>query len=183
MAIAFIANIAMFLTGMLGWYLAHSTALMADAFDMLADASGYIVTWLVIGRTKRFHRHAAQWNGAMLMVLGAGVLIDVIHHVISGSEPHGLLIFAFASLSLLVNSSVLAMLSGYRNSEQVHLKATWIDTRADVIVNVGVLVSGILVAVSGYRQIDWIAGLAIGAYVIHEGREILEEAGKPELEP
>ncbi len=173
----------MFLTGMLGWYLAHSSALMADAFDMLADASGYIVTWLVIGRTERFHRHAAQWNGAMLILLGVGVLIEVVHRFISGSEPHGILISAFAALSLLVNGGVLTMLSVYRNSDQIHLKATWVDTRADVIVNVGVLASGILVAVSGYRQIDWIAGLVIGAYVIHEGYEILEEAGKQDVGP
>jgi len=38
---AMAANVLMFVVGLAGWRLAHSTALLADAFDMLADATGY----------------------------------------------------------------------------------------------------------------------------------------------
>jgi len=178
MAIAFILNVAMFVTGMLGWYLADSAALLADAFDMLADASGYLVVWCAIGKGSRFQRDAARWNGTMLIVLGIGVFIEVAHRFFSGSQPHGWLILAFACLSLAANGAVLSMLMPYRDSQEVHLRATWVDTRADVLVNVSVLVSGALIAVTGFRQIDWIVGLAIGLYVIHEGIEIWEDAGK-----
>jgi Co/Zn/Cd efflux system component len=37
--VAFGANIAMFGVGLVGGQTAHSTAILADAFDMLADAS------------------------------------------------------------------------------------------------------------------------------------------------
>ena len=44
------------------------------------------------------------------------------------------------------------------------------------MVNVGVLVSGAAIAITGYRVIDPIVGLAIGVYVIKEGFEIWSEA-------
>ena len=176
MRIAFAANIAMFLIGLVGWHFAESTSLLADAFDMLADASGYIVAMMAIGRSTQFQKNSARWNGAMLMLLGVGVIGEVIHRLIGGSEPRGWLIMAFAALSLCVNGGVLAMLARYRHAQEVHLKVTWIDTRADVVVNLSVLLSGAAITVIGYREIDLIVGLAIGLYVIKEGFEIWEEA-------
>ena len=181
MRIALIANIAMFLAGLIGWYLADSASLLADAFDMLADATGYIVAMLAIGRTMSFKRNAARWNGLMLILLGAGVIGEVLHRYFVGSEPQGKLMMAFALLSLIVNGSVLRMLACYRDSPEIHLRATWIDTRADVVVNMGVLLSGLAITTFGYRSIDLVAGLAIGAYVIKEGLELWEEANKAQL--
>ncbi|MFC6522911.1 cation transporter [Undibacterium arcticum] len=161
--------------GIVGWYIADSTGLLADAFDMLADASGYVVAMVAIGRSSQFQNNAARWNGSMLILLGVGVIGEVIHRVISGSNPQGLVIIAFALLSLAVNGGVLAMLAPYRNTEEMHLKATWKDTRADVLVNISVLLSGTAIAISGYRHIDLIVGFAIGLYVIKEGIEIFAE--------
>ena len=176
MAIALVANLVMFFIGLVGWQYAKSTGLLADAFDMLADASGYIVALLAIGRSEKFKINAARWNGLMLIVLGLGVVGEAIHRFIVGSEPLGLFIIGFATLSLVVNGAVLMMLSRYQHTDEMHLKATWRDTRADVLVNLGVLLSGAAIAVTGYGVIDPIVGLAIGAYVIKEGVEIWAEA-------
>lgn len=178
MRTAFIANVFMVFTGAIGWYLADSAALMADALDMLADASAYALAWFAINRSMRFQQRAAHWSAALLIILGIGVLVEAANRYLHGSEPHGGLILAFSTLSLIVNASVLRMLSAYRHSEEVHLKATWIDTRADVIVNISVLLSGLLIALTGYRSIDWIVGAAIGIYVIREGIEIWQEASE-----
>lgn len=178
MRLALVANLAMFATGLMGWHLADSASLLADAFDMLADASGYVVAMLAIGRTVLFQKNAARWNGAMLVLLGAGIIGEVIHRYFVGSSPQGVLITGFAMLSLIVNGSVLRMLWRYRDSSEVHLRATWIDTRADVVVNLGVLVSGISIALSGYQKIDLLTGLAIGVFVIREGIEVIFDANE-----
>lgn len=83
-------------------------------------------------------------------------------------------IAGFAALSLLVNGTVLTTLSSYRNSDQLHLRAAWIDTRADVLVNAAVLISGVLIAILSYRLIDLAVGAAVAAFVIHEGWELWE---------
>jgi Co/Zn/Cd efflux system component len=56
------------------------------------------------------------------------------------------------------------------------MRAAWIFTRADVVANLGVILSGVLVAVTGARYPDLIVGAAIGIYVIKEAAEILREA-------
>ena len=173
--IALGANVAMVVVGLLGWRLAHSTALLADAFDMLADASGYAVAHWAVGRSRGDQRTAARWNGVMLIALGLVIIGEVIHRWLRPDEPAGLLIMGFAALSLVVNGSVLAMLSKYRHAPDPHLRATWVDTRADVLVNVGVLLSGVAIALTGYRLIDLLAGAAISVFVIHEGIEICRD--------
>ena len=108
----------------------------------------------------------------MLILLGIAVIGEVFHRIISGIDPQGLIIIAFAAASLIVNSSVLIMLARYRNVDEVHLRATWRDTRADVLVNLSVLLSGAAIALTGYGVIDLIVGFGIGLYVIKEGFEI-----------
>ena len=60
-------------------------------------------------------------------------------------------------------------------SGEVHLRATWIFTRADVIANLGVIAAGALVVATGSRMPDLVIGCAIGLYVLKEAFEILRD--------
>lgn len=178
--IALLANLAMFAIGVVGWVVADSTALLADAFDMLVDASAFGFAYLAVEKPIRLQRLAARWSSALLIALGLGVVAEVVEHWLHGSEPLGLAIIGFSLLSLVVNGYVLALLSRYRHANEVQLRAAWRDTRADVLVNVGVLLSGVAIALTGYRYIDLAVGFVISAFVIHEGVEIGGEASRAE---
>jgi Co/Zn/Cd efflux system component len=94
----------------------------------------------------------------------------------------GLWIIGFSVLSLTVNLIVLSRLARFRDGE-IHMRAAWIDTRADVIVNLGVLLSGLAIVLTGWRMIDLALGLGIGLFVIREGLEIVNAVrGTPPLE-
>ena len=108
-------------------------------------------------------------------MLGIGVLIDAARRALVGSEPESLVMMGVAFLSFLVNANVLRMLGRFREGE-VHLRAIWIFTRVDVIANIGVIASGLLVLLTGSRYPDLVVGAAIGIYVVREAREILSEA-------
>ena len=108
-------------------------------------------------------------------MLGVLVLLDVGRRALFGSEPESLVMMAVAFLSFLVNTSVLRMLGRYREGE-VHLRATWLFTRVDVIANVAVMLSGLVVLLTGSRFPDLIVGAVIGVYVVKEAFEILSEA-------
>lgn len=173
--IALILNATMFVVGLIAGILAHSTGLIADSLDMLADASAYTIGLYAIGRSVRLKSIAATFSGSLLLVLGAGVLIEVIRRAWLGSMPESTTMIIVASISLLVNSNVLRLLSQFRKAE-AHLRATWIFTRADVIVNFGVIISGILVALTHSRFPDLLVGFGIGLYVIKEAFGILKDA-------
>jgi cation diffusion facilitator family transporter len=154
---------------------AESTALLADALDMLSDAGAYAIALVAIGRSLTFKVRAAAVNGLLVLVLGLGVLAEVARRALYGSEPQSGWMIAIASVALAVNVSVLLILRPIQQGE-VHLRATWICTRADVVANAGVILSGLLVAVTHLRYADLVVATAIGLYVVKESVEILREA-------
>jgi len=173
--IALALNAAMAVIGSLAGWLAQSTGLLADALDMLSDATAYAIGLAAIGRSARFKQRAAGVSGSLLLLLGVGVLIEVGRRAWVGSEPVGWPIVATALVSLAANLAVLRLLRPFRRGE-VHLRATWIFTRADVVANIGVIVSGVLILATGWRYPDLVVGALIGLYVSKEALEILSEA-------
>ena len=173
--IALILNAGMFVVGLTAGLVGHSSGLLADALDMLADACAYAIALLAIGRALDFKRRAAFTSGAILGILGVTVIIDVVRRALFGSEPQGWIMVAAAALSLTVNVTVLRMLARFRRGE-VHLRVSWLFTRADVIANVGVIVAALLVIATGSRIPDLLIGLAIGVFVVKEAFEILRDA-------
>jgi cation diffusion facilitator family transporter len=173
--IALALNAAMAVIGGIAGWIAQSTGLLADALDMLSDATAYAIGLIAIGRTARFKANAAWLSGGVLLVLGIGVLVEVGRRIVYGAEPLSGWMIGTALLSLAVNVSVLRMLSPLKSGE-VHLRATWLFTRADVVANLGVILAGILVLWSGSPYPDFIIGALIGLYVIKEAAEILGDA-------
>ena len=173
--IALVLNAAMAVIGGIAGWIAHSTGLLADALDMLSDATAYALGLVAIGRTARFKANAAWLSGSILLVLGIGVLVEVGRRVLQGAEPLSGWMIGTALLSLVVNVIVLRMLSPLKSGE-VHLRATWLFTRADVVANIGVILAGVLVWWLANPYPDYVIGTLIGLYVIKEAIEILRDA-------
>jgi len=168
-------NAAMAVIGGLAGWIAQSTGLLADALDMLSDATAYAIALLAIGRSPLFKIRAATLSGVILLVLGVGVLVEVGRRIIYGAEPLSAWMIGTALLSLVVNLTVLKLLAPMKSGE-VHLRATWLFTRADVVANLGVIVAGLLILWLGVPFPDYVVGTLIGLYVIKEAVEILRDA-------
>ena len=168
-------NAAMAVIGGFAGWIAQSTGLLADALDMLSDATAYAIALLAIGRSALFKVRAAVLSGGLLLVLGIGVLVEVGRRVIYGAEPLSEWMIGTAMLSLVVNLVVMRMLAPMRSGE-VHLRATWLFTRADVVANLGVILAGVLVLWLAVPYPDFVIGALIGLYVIKEAIEILRDA-------
>lgn len=173
--VALALNAAMAVVGGITGWIAHSAGLLADALDMLSDATAYAIGLVAIGRTARFKANAAGASGSVLLILGIGVLVEVGRRVIQGAEPLSGWMIATAFLSLIVNLIVMRMLAPLKSGE-VHLRATWIFTRADVVANIGVILAGLLVWWFASPYPDFVIGVLIGLYVIKEAIEILGTA-------
>ena len=70
----------------LGWY-AQSTGLIADSFDMLADAIVYAIGIYAIGRSLQSKAKAALLSGWFQFALALLIVFDVTRRVLLGSEP------------------------------------------------------------------------------------------------
>src|SRR5690349_6690458 len=113
--LALALNAAMFVIGLVAGFLAQSTGVLADALDMGTDAVSYALALAAVTRSARFKVNAARWTGGVLIVLGAGIVVDVVRRGIFGSEPVGLTMMAYSILSFAVNVYVLMRLSKFRH--------------------------------------------------------------------
>jgi len=175
--LALALNATMFVVELIGGVIGESSGLIADSLDMLADASAYGIAIAAVSRGSLFKARAATASGTILLLLGIGACLAIVGRAITGSEPESLIMAILATPALIVNTIVLRLLSKHRNGE-VHLRATWIFTRADVVANLAVLVASLLVFMTGSRYPDLVVGFGIGLYVIREALEILRDAAK-----
>jgi len=168
-------NGAMFLVeGVAGW-LGESTGLLGDALDMLADAAVYAVALYAAGRSESAKANAALTSGLLQMILAGGVVADVTRRTLVGSEPASAAMVGVGTLALAANVTCLVLLSRHRRGE-VHMRASWIFSRNDVLVNLGTIAGGGLVAVSGSRFPDLVIGLLVSVAVFRGGLRIVADA-------
>jgi cation diffusion facilitator family transporter len=173
--VAFALNAMMVGVDTVAGLLAHSTGLLADGLDMASDAGIYGAALIAINRSADFKTRVAKFSGGILLILGIALLIEVARRAFTGIQPAALPIMGVALASLGVNIYVLKSLRPFQSGE-VHLRAAWIFTRADVIGSIGVFLSAGLVSLTGSRIPDLVVGAAIGLYVVKEAIEILRDA-------
>jgi len=168
-------NGVMFLAEILLGWLAESTGLIADSLDMLADAGVYGLSLYVVGKGIQKQSKAANISGVLQIILGIGVLLEVLRRFLIGSEPESFLIMGVGAVALIANIYCLMLLSRHRDAG-VHMRASWIFSTNDVIANIGIIVSGGLVWASGSRYPDLFVGAIISIIVVLGGIKILNEA-------
>jgi Co/Zn/Cd efflux system component len=172
LSIALAINAAMFVGESVGGYLADSSALIADSLDMFADAAVYGIALYGAGRAATGQRKAARVSGWLQLTLAGGVLLEVSRRAIVGSEPEPTGMMAVAAVALVANAVCLWLLAGHRSSG-AHMKASWIFTTNDVVANVGVILGGLLIRVTGSPIPDLVIGAAIGVLVLNGARRII----------
>lgn len=168
-------NALMFLVEIVAGLVGQSTALIADSLDMLADASVYGVALYAVGRSVHMKIRAATLSGVLQALLGIGVLVDVLHRFIAGSEPVSSLMIGVGLAALAANTTCLALIARHRHGD-VHMRASWIFSKNDVIANLGVISGGLLVAWLGSPYPDLVIGTIIAGIVVRGGLHIIKDA-------
>jgi cation diffusion facilitator family transporter len=156
---------------------AESTALIADALDMLADAIVYGISLYAVGRASRYKENAAIASGFMQIVLGLGVIAEVVRRFVTGSEPEPLFMVGVGLVALVANSVCLMLIAKHRDGE-IHMRASWIFSRNDVLANLGVIIAGVLVGIFHQSIPDLIIGTVIAIVVVSGGIRILREVNE-----
>jgi cation diffusion facilitator family transporter len=168
-------NAAMFVAELGAGIVAESTALIADSFDMLADAAVYAVSLYAISRSALARASAARLSGYLQLGLGIFAFFEVARRALVGSNPEPSFMIAVSTIALVANVVCLRLIAEHREGG-VHMRASFIFSQNDVIANCIVVLSGLFVAFSGWPLWDLLAGVGIGSFVFWGGFRILREA-------
>jgi cation diffusion facilitator family transporter len=167
-------NGAMFVAEVIAGIIADSAGLIADSLDMLADASVYAIGLYAVGRAASIKIRAATLSGIFQILLALGVAVEIVRRLVVGSEPEPALMVGVSILALVANITCLVLISKFRDGE-VHMRASYIFSRNDVIANAGVILAGILVFVLDSHWPDLLIGVLIVLVVARGGCSIIAD--------
>ncbi len=173
--IVLLINATMFVVEFSAGLVSHSTALMADSLDMLADALVYALGLFALERAEHWKNRAALTSGIFQMTLGLGILVQPIYLLTTNNMPDAFSMGLFSLLALLANSITFYLLMAYRDGD-INMRATWVCTRNDMINNIGVMLAAGLVYWLSSPLPDIVIGLVIAAIVMHSAWGVIREA-------
>ncbi|MBC98954.1 MAG: cobalt transporter [Halobacteriovoraceae bacterium] len=166
-------NFTMFVVEIILGFYAESTGLLADGLDMLADSFVYGLSLYAVGKSIAMKHKAAYFSGIMQISLGLLCLVEVGRKFYFGSEPLSNYMIVVSVIALIANLWCLILIHKHKDGE-VHMKASWIFSANDVIVNTGVIFSGALVYFLKSNVPDLIIGGIVSLVVIRGGISIMK---------
>lgn len=172
-------NAVMFVVEFGAGVVAGSTALMADAADMLGDALVYGVSLYALARSDRWKAGAAMFKGLFILLLGVGIVINVVAKINSGVPPSSTLMLIFGGLALAANLVCLRLLWRFRALD-LNMASTFECSRNDVLSNIGVLVAAAAVAAFASPWPDIVIGSAMAALFLRSALRVIAAAA-PQL--
>ena len=175
LCILLVINAAMFFMELMVGILADSTGVLADSLDMLADALVYSVGLYAVGKAVAAKVVAARLSGLLQIAIALVMVADILRRGFTDSEPVSWLMVAVSVAALVANVTCLRLISRHRDGG-VHMRASWLFSRNDVLANLGVIIAALLVAATGSRWPDLAIGLSITIIVMRGGIAILKDA-------
>lgn len=165
-------NSLMFIVELIAGLIAQSTALIADSLDMLADATVYGIALYAVGKATNIKIRAASFSGYAQILLACIALADISRRIIFGSEPEPPFMIIVGCIALIANSICLSIVARHKKGE-VHMRASYIFSKVDVLANIGVVSAGLLVYYFNAAWPDIAVGLLIVLLVANGARLIL----------
>jgi len=168
-----------------GWW-TGSLALVSDAGHMLTDAGallfGALAAWMARRPPSQRHSYglgraevvAALVNATVMLAIVVALAYEGFSRLKNPSPVNGLAAALIAAAGLAVNLWVLRRLSSHHRN--MNTRAARLHVLGDVLGSVAALVSGAVIAVSGWTPIDALASLAICVLIAVSAVRLMRES-------
>ncbi len=159
---------------------ANSVALLADAAHNLGDVLGLLLAWFAVWlgrrtptatRTYGFGRSsilASLTNAVVLLVGVGGITVEAVRRLIEGvpaGDVGGKTVMVVAAIGIVVNG-LTAMLFARGRKGDLNVKGAFLHMASDAAVSAGVVISGLIIFVSGWTWVDPVTSLIIAALIL-----------------
>ena len=185
--------LAIMVAEVVGGILSNSLALLGDAGHMLVDALalGLSLFAMMIARrpatlskTYGYHRveiMAALTNGTILVGVSLFIFYEAYQRFLDPPVVKIPIMLLVASIGLLANLAGI-MLLRKESHRSLNIKAAFWHIIGDTVSSVGVIVAGIVIAVTGWYVVDAIIAFLIGGIIMWGAVRIVREASDILLE-
>jgi cobalt-zinc-cadmium efflux system protein len=167
--------------------IAGSVALLADAAHNLSDVLALAVALaaaLLAGRPPTPARSfgwmraeilSALFSGVLLVVLAAWIAVEALRRLDDPPEVAGGWLIGVAAAGIAVNAISAGVL--VRSARQsLNVRASVVHLAGDALASAGVVVAGVVIALTGWNAVDPVAALVIGALILLSAKGVLSGA-------
>ena len=185
-----------FIAEVIGSALTQSLALLVDAGHMLTDISVLTASTITAILMRRKPSSDKTWGWARLEILtaaaGSIVLLFVgLYAIVEaamrlfGSTHSGVqdpsLLLIFGCIGLAANVGSIAILATDRNSN-LNMRAAFLEVMNDALGSVAVILSAVIMMLTGWHGVDALAGAGIAILMIPRACALLHKAVRILLE-
>lgn len=168
-------NFIFFILEMTTGLLSKSMGLVADSLDMLADSFVYGISLFAVGGSLVRKKRVATLAGYFQIALAVLGFVEVLRRFFGIAQlPNFSIMIGVSFLALLANGVCLYLLQKSKSKTEAHMQASMIFTSNDIIINVGVMLTGVLVYCLESNKPDLIIGTVIFVLVIRGALRILK---------
>ena len=178
-----------------GGILSNSLALLSDSAHMISDvvALGLSMTAIYLARKQpnarytfgylRFEIIASFLNGLALCVIAVGIFFEGIKRFIRPVDVDFGLMLTIAIIGFIVNLVLTIVLSrSNKEEENLNIKSALWHFIGDLLSSVGVIVSAIIIYLTGLLFFDPLISIVIGGIIFTGGAKILKESTRVLME-
>jgi cobalt-zinc-cadmium efflux system protein len=158
-------------------FIAHSTALLADAGHNLSDVLGLLLAWgaVWLGTRRPSARYtfglgsssilASLANAALLLFACGAIVLEAIQRLINPAPVAGLDVFIVATLGLIVNGfSAWLFMRG--SKEDLNVRGAFLHMAADAAISAAVALSGLIILFTGWSWLDPLMSLVVVTVIV-----------------
>ena len=168
-------------------FVSNSVALIADAGHNLSDVLGLVCAWtaMYLGRRPRGARFtyglgrssvlAALANAVLLLLACGAIAWEAAIRVASPPVVAGGTVMIVAAVGIVLNG-ICAWLLHAGSHGDLNRRSAYLHMLGDAAVSAGVLVSGLLIMVTGWNRLDPIISLIVVAVILLSTWRLLRDS-------
>jgi cobalt-zinc-cadmium efflux system protein len=168
-------------------FISNSVALIADAGHNLSDVLGLVCAWgaLLLGRRPpgakftyglgRSSVLAALMNAVLLLLACGAIAWEAASRLGSPPPVMGRTVMAVAAVGILLNGVSAWMLQAGSHGD-LNRRSAYLHMLSDAVVSGGVLVSGLLIMLTGWSLLDPLVSLGIVAVILVSTWRLLRDS-------
>lgn len=168
-----------FIEGIVG-LLNNSYGLVSDAGHNLSDVLSLVLALIAFylasprmnGRHDRLSRNISFFNAVLLIVAVVVIAVGAIGKLIHPESVNGDVISITAGIGILVNG-LTAWLLLRQNQEDLNNRGAYLHMLADTLVSIGVVISGIVINLTGWSIVDPLISLVIAIVIFVCGLKLI----------
>jgi cobalt-zinc-cadmium efflux system protein len=167
--------------------MANSLALLADAGHNASDVLGLFLAWGAVMLSRRHASErftyglqsasilAALANALLLMFALGGIGLEAVQRLYTPTSPATTMVMVVAAVGVVING-ITAWLFHAGSQHDLNIRGAFLHMAADAGISLGVVMSALMIAQTGWLWLDPVTSLVIVAIIIASTWKLLKDA-------